>query len=200
MSQVTNLNSSIKSKAKKLVWQKYVPGEQISVSDLGVWQVDRGVVQLSRLKSDGNETIVGFVTANGTFENGFSSSLVVYRATALSNVSLKYYSQHDIAESPMLARNLLVNFSDRLEKTQELSTIMLLNRITKRLKQLLLMFKQEIGTASPDGVRLQVRFTHQHLADIIGSTRVTVYHILKDFQRQGLICLDAERHIVIKGL
>jgi CRP-like cAMP-binding protein len=63
-----------------------------------------------------------------------------------------------------------------------------------------LMLGQEMGTPSADGVRLQVRFTHQHLAHIIGSTRVTIHHILKDFQRQGLICLDAKRHIVIKGL
>jgi CRP-like cAMP-binding protein len=203
MSQVTSLNSSVKSKAKKLVWQKYKPGAKIPISDSGVWQVDRGVVQLSRLKSDGNEVIVGFVTANGTFgtfEHSFSSSLVVYRATALSNVDLKYYSQQDIAESPMLARNLLANFSDRLEKTQQLSTIMLINRIKERLRQLLLMFKQEMGIPSADGVRLQVRFTHQHLAHIIGTTRVTIHHILKDFQRQGLICLDSERHMVIKGL
>lgn len=117
----------------------------------------------------------------------------------LNLVYLKYYSQQDIAESPMLARNLLANFSDRLEKTQQLSTIILLNRIEERLRQLLLMLGQEMGTPSADGVRLKVRFTHQHLAHIIDSTRVTVHHILKDFQRQGLICLDAKRHIVIKG-
>jgi CRP-like cAMP-binding protein len=203
MSQVISLNSNIKSKVKKLAWQRYAPGDKISVSNSGVWQVDRGVVQLSRLKSNGNEVIVGFVTANGTFgtfEPGLSNSLVVYRATALSNVYIKYYSPQDIAESPMLARNLLANFSDRLEKTQQLSTIMLLSRIKERLRQLLLMFKQEMGIPRDDGVLLPLRFTHQHLADIIGTTRVTIHHILKDFQRQGLIGLNNERHIVIKGL
>jgi CRP-like cAMP-binding protein len=123
MGQVINLNSNIKSKAKKLVWQKYKPGAEIPVLDSGVWQVDRGIVQLSRLRADGNEVVVGLVTANGTFgtfEHSLSSFLVVYRATALSSVYLKYYSQQNIAESPMLARNLLANFSDRLEKTQQL--------------------------------------------------------------------------------
>lgn len=79
MSQVINLNSNIKSKVKKLAWQKYAPGDKISVSNSGVWQVDRGIVQLSRLKSDGNEVIVGFVTANGTFgtfEPGLSQILL----------------------------------------------------------------------------------------------------------------------------
>lgn len=74
-----SLNSSIKSKVKKLAWQKYAPGDKIPVSDSGVWQVDRGIVQLSRLKSDGNEVIVGFVTTNstfGTFEPGLSQILL----------------------------------------------------------------------------------------------------------------------------
>jgi CRP-like cAMP-binding protein len=200
MSQLINLNSNTKSNAKKLAGQKYQSGAEIPVLHSGVWQVDRGIVQLSRLRTDGNEVIVGFVTANGTFENCTFSSLVVYRATALSDVDLEYYSQENIAESPMLARRLLANFCDRLEKTQQLSTIVTIKRIEERLRHLLLMFKEEIGIPSADGVRLQVRFTHQHLAHIIGTTRVTITHTLRDFRSQGSIGLDAKRHIVIKGL
>jgi len=200
MSQVTNSNLNTKSNAKKLACQKYEPGAEIPILDSGVWQVDQGIVQLSRLRTDGNEVIVGFTTANGTFENSLSSPLVVSRATALSDVDLQYYSQQDIAESPMLARRLLGGFCDRLEKTQQLSTIILLNRIEERLRQLLLMLGQEIGISSADGVRLQVRFTHQHLAHIIRTTRVTITNILGYFRNQGLICFDAKRHIIIKGL
>jgi hypothetical protein len=121
MSQVTNSILNTKSNAKKLACQKYEPGAEIPILDSGVWQVDQDIVQLSRLRADGNEVIVGFATANGTLENGLSSSLVVYRATALSDVDFQYYSQQDIAESPMLARRLLGGFCDRLEKTQQLS-------------------------------------------------------------------------------
>lgn len=200
MSQAINLNSNIKSKAKKLAGQKYEPGDQIPALDSGVWQVDQGIVQLSRLRSDGNEVIVGFVTAGGTFENSLSSSLLVYRARALSDVDIKYYSQQDIAESPMLATRLLGSFCDRLEKTQQLSTIVMINRIEERLRQLLLMLKQEMGIPAADGVLLQVRFTHQHLAHIIGTTRVTITHTLGDFRSQGLIGFDAKRYIIIKSL
>jgi CRP-like cAMP-binding protein len=200
MSQVINLNSNIKSKAKERAGQKYEPGAEIPVLDSGVWQVDRGIVQLSRLRADGNEAIVGFVTANGTFENSLSSSSVVHHATALSDVDIQYYSQQDIAESPMLAKRLLSDFCDRLEKTQQLLTILTINSIKERLRQLLLMLGQEMGIPSADGVHLQVRFTHQHLANITGVTRVTITQTLKYFHNQGLICLDAKRHIVIKEL
>ncbi len=204
MSQVTSINSNTnlntKSKAKKLALQQYRQGDEISVLNSGVWQVDRGVVQLSRLGADGNEVIVGFITAKGTFENSLPRSLVAYRAIALSDVDLRYYSQQNIADSPTLAKNLLASFSDRLMKTQQLLTLVLLNDNKERLTELLLILKEEIGIVTADGVRLQVHFTHQHLADIICTTRVTISNILKDFRRQGLIALDTERHIIIKEL
>ena len=204
MSQVTSLNSNInsntKSQAKKNVWQKYGRGDEISASDFGVWRVDRGIVQLSRIGADGNEAIVGFITANGTFENNLSKSLVAYRAIALSDVDLQYFSQQNIADSPSLAKSLLASFGDRLIKTQQLLAITLINNNKERLRKLLLILKEEIGIPTADGVRLQIRFTHQHLADITGTTRVTITQILKDFKSQRLISLDAERHIVIKEL
>ena len=202
MSQVTSLNSNTNSNTKSQVkekgWQKYRQGEEISALDFGVWRVDRGIVQLSRFKADGNEVIVGFITTNGTFENNLSGSLVAYRAIALSDVDLQYFSQQNIADSPSLAKSLLTNFSDRLFKAQQLLTISLINNNEERLRELLLIFKDEIGIPTADGVRLQIRFTHQHLANIICTNRASITRILKDFQRQGLISLDAERHIVIK--
>ena len=204
MSQVTSLNSNInsnaESQAKKMAWQKYRRGDEISALDFGVWRVDRGIVQLSRIGADGNEVIIGFITANGTFENNLSGSLVAYRAIALSDIELQYFSQQNIADSPTLAKSLLASFSDRLIKTQQLLTIALIKNNKERLRKLLLILKEEIGMPTADGVRLQIRFTHQHLANIIGTTRVTITQVLGDFRRQGLISLDTERHIVIKQL
>ena len=204
MSQVTSLNSNInsnaKSQEKKMAWQKYERGDEISASDFGVWRVGRGIVQLSRIRADGNEAIVGFITANGTFENNLSKSLVAYHAIALSDVDIQYFSQRNIADSPSLAKSLLVSFRDRLIKAQQLQIIALIKNNKERLRKLLLILKEEIGIPTADGVRLLIRFTHQHLANIICTTRVSITRMLGDFQRQGLINLDTERHIVIKKL
>ena len=204
MSQVSseklNNNSNTKSPAKKMARQKYERGDEIPILDFGIWRVVRGIVQLSRFRVDGSEVVVGFITTKGTFENNLSRSLVAYRAIALSNVDLQYYSQQNIADSPSLAKSLLASFGDRLIKTQQLLTIALINNNQERLRELLLVFKEEIGIPTADGVRLQIRFTHQHLADITGTTRVTITQILGDFKSEGLISFDTERHIVIKEL
>ena len=200
LSQKLNSNLNLRRKEEELPLQQYDKGEEIPILDLGVWQVYRGVVQLSRVQQDGKEIILGWVTANGTFGNGFHSYYVPYRVIALSDVYVRRYSPQDIANYPLLARQFLAQFSDRLIKTEQLLAIIAIKRVEDRLRQLLLMLKQEIGQKVNDGFRLQVRFTHQHLAEAICTTRVTVTRILGDLQDQDLIYLDSHRHIVVKNL
>ena len=195
------LNSSLSIRRKELPLQQYEKGDEITVLDLGIWQVYRGVVQLSRVRQDGNEVIVGWVTANGTFGNCFDVSPQPYRVIALCNVYVRRYSQTDVARYPLLAKQFLAQYSDRLIKSEQLLSIIAVKRVEERLKQLLLMLKREVGQSTDSGnVRLQIRFTHQQLAEAICTTRVTVTRIIGDFQSKGLIYLDGDRHIVYKSL
>jgi CRP-like cAMP-binding protein len=196
LSQTINSNLT---RREELLLQQYRRGDEISVANSEIWQVYRGVVQLSRVQQDGREIISGWVTANGTFGN-IADQTVLYRAVALGNVYAKGYSTHDIVQYPLLARQLLAQFSERLLKSQQLLTIIATNKVEDRLRDLLSMLKQEIGQSVEDGIRLPVRFTHQHLAEVIHTTRVSVTRILGDFQQQNLVYFDRDRHIVIQSL
>ena len=186
-------------RVKELPLQQYGRGDEISTSNSDIWQVYRGVVQLSKIRSNGTEIVLGWVTANGTFGNNLDRC-ALYRAVALSDVYIKRYSLQDVIGQPSLARQFFSQFSDRLIKSQQLLSIVAIKSVEERLKQLLLMLKQEMGQPVTGGVRLQVRFTHQHLAEALNTTRVTVTRILGSFQNQGLIYFDDRRHIVIKDL
>ncbi|MBE9043922.1 Crp/Fnr family transcriptional regulator [Pleurocapsales cyanobacterium LEGE 10410] len=204
LSQEINSNLSLKRKEREIPLQQYERGDEISVLDSGVWQVYRGVVQLSKVRQDGTEIILAWITANGVFGNCFESSVdnstVFYRAVALSDVYVRRYCQQDLVNYPLLARQFLAQFSDRLIMSEHLLSIIAIRKVEERLRQFLLMLEREIGQSVADGVRLQVRFTHQHLAEAIHTTRVTVTRILGDFQERGLVYFDDERHIVVKGL
>ncbi len=199
LSPQLNSNLSLGCREKELPLLQFQRGDEISVSDSGIWQVYRGVVQLSRIQADGSEIISGWITANGVLGN-FVDNSVLYRAVALGDVYAKRYTSHDLVRHPLLARQFLAQFSDRLIKSQHLLAIVGVSRIEERLRQLLSMLKLEIGQQIEDGVRLQVRFTHQHLAEAAHTTRVTVTRTLGDFQNQDLIYFDRDRHIVIKAL
>ncbi|MEM8673360.1 MAG: Crp/Fnr family transcriptional regulator [Cyanobacteria bacterium P01_G01_bin.67] len=199
LSQKLNSNLSLGRREDALPLQQFQKGDEISVLDSGIWQVYRGVVELSRIRQDGSEVISGWITANGVFGD-ISANSSLYRAVSLCDVYAKRYSARDVVRHSSLARQFIAQFSDRLVKSQQLLAIIAISRVEERLKQFLLMLKQEMGQPATDGIRLQVRFTHQHLAEAIHTTRVTITRILGDFQHQGLIYFDNERHIVIKDL
>ena len=191
--------SNLVRREQELPLQQYQRGDEISVLDSGIWQVYRGVVQLSKVQQDGTEIISGWVTADGVFGN-IADVPTIYRAVALGDVYAKRYSTQDVIRYPALAKQFIAQFSDRLIKSQQLLTIIAIAKVEERLKHLLSFLKQEIGQPVEDGVRLEVRFTHQHLAESIHTTRVTITRILGDFQAKDLVYFDRDRHLVIKNL
>lgn len=197
LTQNSNQSNYLKVKEPELFLQFYPKGEEISLFEPGFWLVYRGVVQLSKITHDGNEVMLGWATANNSFGD-CSQNNSNYRAQALSDVYLRWCSPLDISKSPQLAKLLMAQLSQRIIKTQNLTVITRLRKVEIRLWQLLLMLKEEMGQSVFNGTRLTIRFTHQNLADMIGTTRVTVTRLLGSFQSRGLIYLDKDRHITIK--
>ena len=200
LSQKSNFNLCPQRKEEAVPLQQFEKGDEVIISDSNIWQVYRGVVQLSRLQQDGSETILGWITANGIFGNCGDSSSHIHRAVAMSDVYVRRYLPQDLIKHPLLARQLLAQFSDRLIKSEQLLSIIAIKRVEERFTQLLLMLKQDMGQRVDNGVRLQARFTHQQLAEAICTTRVTITRIMGDFQNRNLIALDRDRHIVCTNL
>ncbi|MGQ9872394.1 helix-turn-helix domain-containing protein [Leptodesmis sp.] len=59
--------------------------------------------------------------------------------------------------------------------------------ISDRLLHLLLWLPDQFEQPIATGTRLDLRLTHQDLADTIGSTRVSVTRLLNQMERQGKI-------------
>jgi CRP-like cAMP-binding protein len=176
----------------------YDKGEEIPLISQGVWQVNRGVVQLGKFDSNGEQTLLGWVQPLNFF-GLWLTNIDTYQVTALSNVYLKWYALSEIETSCSLSQMVLHQIVMRIRQTESLLAIAGIKRVEDRLIQLLKLLGKDLGQPVSNGTRLIVRLTHQNLADVIGTTRVTVTRILGDFQRQGLISFDGDRHIVIDG-
>ncbi|MEM1366962.1 MAG: Crp/Fnr family transcriptional regulator [Cyanobacteria bacterium P01_H01_bin.15] len=170
--------------------------DPIPMMPQGIWQVSCGIVQLSQLQTHGEEMLLGWAKPL-TFFGRWFSNLGAYQARALSKVYLKWYSLEEIEASPLLTRSILSGVTRRLRQTEMLLAIAGLGRVEERLIALLNLLKTELGETVEDGTRLEVRFTHQNIADAIGTTRVTVTRLLGNFQREGLIRVDRNRHLVL---
>ena len=177
-------------------WHFYARGEIISLISNGLWQVSHGLVQLSTISDHGEEILLGWAQAKDFFGQ-YLTNLEVYEAKALSDVYLRWYSPAEIENSPTLGHILLNQVLRRVRQTETLLAIAGIRKVEEKLQQLLFFLKKDLGEPAEQGVRLPVRFTHQNLASTINTTRVTVTRLLGEFQRQGWILLDSDRHLII---
>ncbi len=172
----------------------YDRGEEIPMASQGVWQVYRGITQLSQITNQGEEILLGWAQPS-TFFGLWLTHMESYQAKALSEVYLRWYPLTEIEASPELAQQVLGKVVQRIRQTEALLAIAGIKRVEDRLQKLLNLLKQEMGEPTDQGTRLRVRLTHQNLASAIGTTRVTITRLLGEFQRQELIKIDSDRHI-----
>jgi CRP-like cAMP-binding protein len=202
------LSSQIAKEGRRLHF--YRKSEEIPVVAQGIWEVYQGMVQASTLCANGDEVVVGWIGSSNYFGQSWFPSFNVNHQLAstqinlyisyrgLSDVYLKWYHINEIETNPTLAPAMLPVLGKRLQQTEKLLAMGGHKRVEDRLYQLLLLLKQEMGETRSQGTRLSYRLTHQHLANTIGTTRVTVTRLLGKLQKQGYIEIDARRHIILK--
>ncbi|HEY9671211.1 MAG TPA: Crp/Fnr family transcriptional regulator [Waterburya sp.] len=174
----------------------YAKGEGIPLVSQGVWQVCQGIVQLSTVCQNGEEVWLGWA-APSTFFGQWFSLLQSYQATALCDTHLIWFSLAEINASPRLAHVVLQQMVRRMRQTEALLAIAGQRRVEDRLYSLLLLMQQEMGQPLAEGTRLEVRLTHQNLANAIGTTRVTVTRLLSKLKSEGAFTLDRDRHMIL---
>jgi CRP-like cAMP-binding protein len=74
-----------------------------------------------------------------------------------------------------------------IRHSEELLEILHCPQVEASLLRVLNWLAQRFGQESKFGRRIELRLTHQELAELIGSTRVTVTRLLSSFERRGLI-------------
>ena len=175
----------------------YAKGEEIPLVSQGVWQVCQGLVQLNTICQNGEEVWLGWAEPL-TFFGQWFSLLRSYQAIALCDVQLTWFSLAEINASPRLSQLVLPQLVRRIQQTEALLAISGQRRVEDRLQHLLMLMKQQIGQPVAGGTRIQMRITHQNLANAIGTTRVTVTRLLSKLKTEGLITIDRDRHIILR--
>lgn len=160
-----------------------------------LYVVCRGIVQLHTIHPDGSETLLGLVGPSMPF--GLPLTVVdPYWATALTQVDVLTLSMAEVEASPTLMVGLMGHLIRRLQQSEAWLALSGKRLVADRLAQLLQLLAQEFGQVEPQGVRLTIRLTHHQLATIIGTTRVTVTRLLRDFRNEGWLTID-QRQLIL---
>jgi len=160
-----------------------------------------GKVKAVRMTEDGKEIILA-VHQSGEFFG--EMSLIDGKTTPASVISTEdslvaVISKKDFY-SILMAQNkvtvsLLKIFCSRLRKCWDTIQLLNFNNASQRVKMLFLMLSDEYGRKSPEGLTLNIKLTHQDIAEMTGMTRETVTRILDKWQKTGEITVLKDKFI-----
>ncbi len=174
----------------------YGTGRAIPLKPDEVLVVCRGVVQLFTIQQDGSETLLGL--AGPSMPIGLSLTTVdPYWAAALTDVDILPLPLAEIEGSPMLMAGIFRNLTLRLQQAEAWLALSGKRLVADRLRYFLIMLARDFGHVEPSGIRIPIRLTHHQLATAIGTTRVTVTRLLKEFKAEGWLLID-QRQVVMR--
>ncbi len=168
-------------------------------ADLRFYAVASGKMRLYNLLSNGRTITLSILSESDVFFQwrAQSASLSVVCAEAMQRSRIVAVSEKDLVEllgdQPTAAINVIQNFARRLTESQALIDDLMNNSVNlllyRTLAELARQFGRSVGAegSKPGSVLIDVPLTHQRLADMIGSNRVTVTRKLHELQQRGLI-------------
>ena len=171
-------------------------GQKIPILPEDFWHIERGVIQLQNISSNGKVTVLGWLQ-EGNFWAKSMTDLSTLEAIALTDCTMGQMTSEDIQSSKTLQQQFVNQTIQKLRQTEHLLAITGLRPIEERLVALILLLKQELGQTKLENTRLRCRLTHKNIAETIGTTRVTVTRLFKEFQDKNWFFFDEDRHLII---
>jgi len=88
---------------------------------------------------------------------------------------------------------LLRGLSSRILQTEMMIETLAHRDMGARLASFLLILCRDFGVPSSMGVTIDLKLSHQAIAEAIGSTRVTVTRLLGDLRQSGMISISKKK-------
>ncbi len=193
----THGSAAKQERASRTTTLKFARGEEIFVPGLGTGQVyivRTGCVRIYKTLPDGRAISLGLLGPNTVFaqEDSYDGISTGAAAEALVDSTVTIVEATDladlIAEKPELASSMVKGMTRRLTELQTLAEHLLVRDTSVRLATTLLSLAKGFGRPTADGMTaITLPITHQSLANMIGSNRVTVTRKLLEMQERGMV-------------
>ena len=164
-----------------------------------------GTVRLYKIYGDYKEATTAFLKDGGIFgkldlvegrwQDVFAEAVTESRVAGIQKASLERVIKSD----PVFALKLFSSLSERLRQSDEVIESLLHREVSTRLATLLLNLGERFGEDNGVGKLIDVRLTHQDLANMIASTREAVSKVMSEFQRDGVVESRNRRIAIVNG-
>ncbi|BFM40417.1 Crp/Fnr family transcriptional regulator [Synechocystis sp. LKSZ1] len=152
------------------------------------WKIESGIVRTFTWLEDGTLVTLGLWGPGDIVGKNFAS-ITPYKLECLTPVQASLILQNHDELIEMLVAHI--------QQMNELAVVRRQKTVDKMLFQFLKYLANKFGKMTTKGQLIDIRLTHQDLADLLGTSRVTITRCLGQLEDQKLINRQVLRGIVI---
>ncbi|MGH2414226.1 MAG: Crp/Fnr family transcriptional regulator, partial [Microcystaceae cyanobacterium] len=157
-----------------------------------VWLLKRGAVKTLTWSEEGTIMTLGYWGAGDVVGQSLSQ---------IQPYQIKCLTRTEASCIPLQQWNCIFDAMHRsLQQIEALLYIVRSERIHQRLLKILIWLAQKFGRDVEQGQLIELRITHQDLAEFAGTTRVTVTKLLNQFEQEGIIARPHRHSIIVRSL
>lgn len=200
-------NSSLDELSSHKVTNTYKKGQTLFVQGnhpFGIYCINSGNIKVTRVGSDGKESIVRVVTGGDVLGHRslFTSDFYSATATALEDTKVcfidKKYILKLIEEKPSVSLHLINKLSRDMGAAEGKLSSFHQKNVRERLAELLLILKESHGEKLANGaIKLNIILTREEMATMIGTANETLIRFMSEFKEEGLIEQDGKTIIIL---
>lgn len=169
--------------------QTFAKSELIPLQSDIYWLLQQGIVKTSTWTEEGHPITLGYWGAKDMI--GQPLSLV-------EPCLVKCMTEVQALAIPVQQLGSVSDFIHRhVQQTEQLLCIIRAETMYQKLRQILIWLSRKFGKEVGIGRSIDLRITHQDLAEIIGATRVTVTKIVNQLEREGFLSRPERNTIVL---
>jgi CRP-like cAMP-binding protein len=176
----------------------YLPGD----SAHSIYFLKEGKVKISSYSDDGKELTHAILGPGELFGEqaiiGDKMLAQVAETTedaVICSISVKEFERF-MAQNPQLNLNVTKLLGFRLKKVRSRLEALWFKKAPDRVKQVLKDLAEEHGRPVGDEIVIELKLTHQDLANLSATTRQTVTTIMNQLEKEGLLDYDRKRILI----
>lgn len=176
----------------------YLPGDP----GAAVYFVNGGRVKVSKVTRDGKELTLAYRGPGEVFgetcliDGGPREEMAEAMENALVTEIERGEFERLLQSQAVLGLRLAKTLAQRRREMENKIENLIFKDVNSKLADLLLRLGAEYGVDDARGTLVQLKITHQEMANLIGSTRETVSLTLAQFKRKGLIATEGRKVIL----
>jgi CRP-like cAMP-binding protein len=180
------LNLATKPTVKQRVC-RFPYGEKLRLPLEEFWLITEGIVKSYTFNEDGEIITLGYWSKDDVIGQALSA-IQPYFCECMTNVELLIISADELDKFP-------VGILHHCQRLQQLTYLVRKQPIEERFLCTLKWLAVRFGYSVEKGNLIDLRLTHQELAELIGVTRVTITKLINKLEREGVIFRSENRCI-----